>query len=254
MGVVSSKFKISAQNLNIEDTTPCTKPLALLIPGLDGTGKLFYRQQEVLARKYRICPWSYGPGADFDLADLTRNLGSATAGEPPGSILVVGESFGGLVALDYVLRYSERVRHLILVNTFPYYRRRLSLALALALTSLLPFKITRIAKDLFVECILRWEEIPPEERRRYHETNQLIDPQAYRRRLQVIRGTDLRPRLGEIAIPTVLLASRHDKLVPSVAEAHFMAARIPRSRVHEFPNAGHALLLTPGVSLADYAS
>jgi pimeloyl-ACP methyl ester carboxylesterase len=50
----------------------------------------------------------------------------------------------------------------------------------------------------------------------------------------------------------VLLASGRDKLVPSIREAHFMASRIPNARVHEFPEAGHALLLTPGISLADY--
>jgi pimeloyl-ACP methyl ester carboxylesterase len=48
------------------------------------------------------------------------------------------------------------------------------------------------------------------------------------------------------------LASRRDKLVPSIGEAHYMAARIPNAYVHEFPEAGHALLLTPGFSLADF--
>jgi pimeloyl-ACP methyl ester carboxylesterase len=234
------------------DATTAAKPLGLLIPGLDGTGKLFAFQLEALARKYRVCAWSYQAGADFDLADLTGKLASATAGEAPGSILVVGESFGGLVALDYVLRYPDRVRRLILVNTFPYYRWRLRLRLAQALTPLLELKLARQVRHFIIGRVLRCEGIPAEGRLQFQEAIKQIDPKGYRRRLQLIRETDLRPRLGEIAVPTVLLASARDKLVPSIPEAHFMASRIPRSRVHEFPKAGHALLLTPGISLANY--
>lgn len=228
------------------------KPLALLIPGLDGTGNLFYRQLEALAGKYRVRPWNYGPGTDFDLAGLTHKLASATSGEAPGSILVVGESFGGLVALNYVLHYPERVRRLVLVNAFPYYRRRLRLRLAHALTPLLLLKAAQGVKDLIADRTLLWEGVSAEDRKRYLEIIRQVDPEAYRRRLQLIREVDLRPRLVEIAVPTVLLAAGRDKVVPSVLEARFMAARIPRARVHEFPTAGHALLLTPGISLTDY--
>jgi pimeloyl-ACP methyl ester carboxylesterase len=59
-------------------------------------------------------------------------------------------------------------------------------------------------------------------------------------------------RLSEIKVPTLLFASGRDKLVPSAQEGRFMAARIPNSKLYEFPRAGHALLLTPGFRLADY--
>ncbi len=85
------------------------RPLALLIPGLDGTGLLFSRQLAALERKYRVLPWSYGPGDDSGLNDLIRDLGRETMTEESASILVVGESFGGLVAIGYVLQYPERV-------------------------------------------------------------------------------------------------------------------------------------------------
>jgi pimeloyl-ACP methyl ester carboxylesterase len=236
----------------MDETKPDDNPVALLIPGLDGTGGLFYRQIEALAGRYRVMPWAYAPGGDFNLSDLTRDLGRETAGEAPHSILVVGESFGGLVALNYVLHYPERVRRLLLVNTFPYYRGRLRIRLARILVGFLRFALWRRLKNFAVDQALLREGILPEDRQRYREVVRQIDLPAYRRRLQLVQETDLRPQLGRITATTVLLAAGRDKLVPSVAEAHFMAARIANAQVHEFPEAGHALLLTPGFSLADY--
>jgi pimeloyl-ACP methyl ester carboxylesterase len=229
-----------------------TKPLALLIPGLDGTGELFYRHLEALASRYRVRPWSYGPAAEFSLNDLTLALAEETRNEAPGSILVVAESFGGLVALDFVLNHSERVGQLILINTFPYYRGKIRVWLAGVLTPLLLHKSARYVKDIVVENTLRLEGIPAPDRRRYQDAIRRVSLPGYRQRLRLIRRVDLRPRLEEIAIPTVLLAAGRDKIVPSIREAAFMASRMKQARVHNFPKAGHALLLTPGFSLADY--
>jgi pimeloyl-ACP methyl ester carboxylesterase len=237
----------------MKETKPDNKPLALLLPGLDGTGGLFYRQIEALAERYRVTPWAYAPGGDFTLSDLIRDLGRETAGEEPHSILVIAESFGGLVALEYVLQYSERVRRLVLINSFPHFRGRLRIRMARALVGFLRFRFGRLVKDFVVNRTLLREGILAEDRLRYREVVKQVDLPAYRRRLQLVQETDLRPQLGKISAATVLLAAGRDKLVPSVAEAHFMAARIADAQVHEFPDAGHALLLTPGVSLADYA-
>ncbi len=229
-----------------------SKPLALLIPGLDGTGRLFYRQIDPLADAYRVRPYEFGAGADFTLSDLTRELGQATVGEPEHSILVVGESFGGLIAIDYAVNYPERVHQLVLVNAFPYYHRRLRIRLARVLARLLKHRAARRIKDLIVDRTLRREGIPAQDRERYKDIIRLIDRAAYLRRLQLVQELDLRPRLREITVPCILLAGGRDKIVPSVREARFMASRIPGARVHEFPEAGHALLLTPEVTLADY--
>ncbi len=235
------------------DTDPDVKPLALLIPGLDGTGLLYYRQIEALSAHYRVAAWRFRQNSRFELADLTKEIGEATGGETAGSMLVVGESFGGLIALDYVLSYPERVRRLLLVNAFARYRRRVRIRLARLLAPLLAFEFAKRVKDYVADCILEREGILIEDRRRYREIIRQIDPPAYRRRLLLTQTIDLTPRLPQITVPTVLLAAGRDKIVPSVPEARFMAAHIPDAELHEFPEAGHALLLTPGVSLADFS-
>ena len=214
---------------------------------------LYYRQVEALSRRYRVRPWRFAPRAVFDYADLVQELGAGTEGETPHSVLVVGESFGGVLALHYALAFPERVRRLILVNTFPYYRRRLRIRLAELLAPALGWEASRKLKGRIVESILGREGIEGEDLDRYGAIVRQVDLQAYRRRLALVRQVDLRPRLREIRAPTVILASGRDKLVPSRLEAQVLASGIPHAIVHEFPRAGHALLLTPGFSLADYA-
>jgi pimeloyl-ACP methyl ester carboxylesterase len=229
------------------------KPLALLIPGLDGTGLLYSRHIEALSRQYRVMPCRFRNGSEFDYPDLMDELDMATQDEEPDSILVVGESFGGTVAMHYALLFPERIDRLFLINTFPYYRRRLRINLARILTPLLKIGAARRIKDSFVDLVLRLEGIPKEARREYHYIIESeVDLGAYRQRLNLVARVDLRKRLGEITIPASIFASGRDKLVPSMAEARLMASSIPQAVLHEFSQAGHALLLTPGFSLADY--
>jgi pimeloyl-ACP methyl ester carboxylesterase len=228
------------------------RPRILLLPGLDGTGRLYYRQVDRLAERYRATPWRYAGAETAGYPELIAQLEDATSMEPPGSVLVVGESFGGTVALHFALAYPERIRLLALVNTFPVYRRRMRIRLACRLSPFLDWSSARRFKESIVERTLALEGIAPEDRARYREIIATVDRVGYRRRLELVRDVNLSARLPELRMPTLIFASGRDKIVPSMAESRFMAARIPNARLHEFPRAGHALLLTPGFWLADY--
>ncbi len=228
------------------------KPLALLIPGLDGTGLLYYRQIAPLEERFRVLAHRFRPRGDFDYLDLIEELAGTASEAAPESIVVVGESFGGTVAMYYALAHPERVSRLVLINTFSRYGSRVRIGLGCTLAPLLRWKGIRRLKNFVVDRTLALEGILPEDRARYHEIIQQVHHPAYCRRLELVRAVDLRPRLKEIKVPTMLFASGRDKIVPSIKEARFMSALIPQARLHEFPHAGHALLLTPGFVLADY--
>jgi pimeloyl-ACP methyl ester carboxylesterase len=228
------------------------KPLALLIPGLDGSGRLYGPHLAALSVRFRPLAWRFKPRDCFDFADLVSELGDATAGEEPGSIAVAGESFGGPIAMHFVLSFPDRVRSLVLVNTFCFYSGRIRIALACRLAPMLRWQVPRRAKNMVGAGLLASEGVPAAGRRLYREVVDGVYLPAYLQRLALTRRVDLRPRLSEIRIPTRILAGGRDKVVPSLRQARLMARSIHGARLHTFARAGHALLLTPGFSLADY--
>ncbi len=57
--------------------------------------------------------------------------------------------------------------------------------------------------------------------------------------LAVLAQSDLRSRLGDLDIPTLVVAGARDALVPLVA-VEFLAARLPNARLVTFSDASHA--------------
>jgi pimeloyl-ACP methyl ester carboxylesterase len=73
---------------------------------------------------------------------------------------------------------------------------------------------------------------------------------GYCNRLRVLTRYDVRHRLQDIRVPTLFLASDSDHLVPSVAQAHYMAARVPGSSIRVLEGHGHICLIAPDIDLA----
>lgn len=73
---------------------------------------------------------------------------------------------------------------------------------------------------------------------------------GYINRLTLLMRYDVRSRLHELRAPTLFLASEQDHLVPSVAQAQYMAARTADSVVRILGGHGHICLIAPDIDLA----
>jgi len=73
--------------------------------------------------------------------------------------------------------------------------------------------------------------------------------EGYVNRLKMLTRYDIRDRLGELSPPTLFLAAELDHLVPAVAQARFMADRVPGSVVRVLAGHGHICLISPDIDL-----
>lgn len=168
---------------------------------------------------------------------------------------VLGHSFGGNVALEYALRYPNRVSHLILVDTGGDSRcAQENASLVLEKRGFSP-EIVSLA-----QCFLNGQIEPNE---MMPDLMKLGKAYTYQVRLKQIPHliqlgimTKLRPeaiiygashflknwtvmnRLNEILVPTLIMAGREDFIFPPEHQEE-LAAGIPNSRLVIIDNAGH---------------
>lgn len=163
---------------------------------------------------------------------------------------VMGNSFGGFWALTYALRHPRAIDKLVLITTSPS-REFYPAAMAEAARKGTPEQIAAVP-DVFegkidsAEAFERWWELmAPLYYHRWDDayregfkrgtSNAACASYMFR---EVIPNYDVRPRLGEIAAPTLVLGGRHDWVTP-YGESEVIAAGIPGSELVIFEESGH---------------
>jgi proline iminopeptidase len=168
---------------------------------------------------------------------------------------VLGHSFGGYVALEYALRYPNRLSHLVLVDTGGDSRWAQENASELLAQRGFSPEIVHLARR-FLNGQIDPKEMFPDLMKlgkayTYHVSLRLIVHLTYlalmsRRRPEALiygaphflRGWSVMNRLNEIKVPTLIMAGREDFQFPPEHQEE-LAAGIPNSRLVIIDQAGH---------------
>ena len=211
-----------------------TVPLPLLLlPGTACDARLF----EPLLRRLAVPIVTV---VDMGGAETTPELAARILREAPERFSLLGFSLGGIVALEMVAQAPERVARLALIDTTARpdpkdnaLRRRATVA-----------KAREEGMDTYVADA--WTNLVAPDNASDGELRDLItamarDAGADRLAAQAevaINRADSRPRLREIAVPTVVLAGESEQVCPLAAHAE-LAAGIAGARYFTIPKAGH---------------
>lgn len=219
------------------------------VPGIDGTGELFYAQLPRLAHRFRIATYRLRDEAvsmDQLVDDLAAVIGTVSPMGEPATL--VAESFGGALAMSAALRHPERVGRLVVLNSFARLDAPWRLHVAIGGMQLLPWQVTSGIRRL---SSLRHHSptTPRADVVRSLRVTSTSTRVGYLNRLRILSRYDLRERLPEIAAPTLYLAGDRDTLIPSVRQARFMASRVPRATLRLLEGHGHAPFLAPDVNV-----
>lgn len=168
---------------------------------------------------------------------------------------VLGHSFGGHVALEYALRYPERVSRLVLLDTAGDARwSQENAPEVLAGRGFNPKTVAvarrfydgRIAPKDFVRAAIRLLPAYDHEFSLVRLGREMLEggwrmkarPDALVFGGQMMRGWSVMDRLGEIHVPTLVIAGHDDFLFPPESQA-LLAAGIPNARLRIIERAGH---------------
>ena len=168
---------------------------------------------------------------------------------------VLGHSFGGHVALEYVLRYPERVSQLVLLDTAADARWSQKHAAEVLADRGCDAKTVAVARRFYSGRVTPKDfgraalRLMPAYDHRFSilRTARGMAAGAWRTRTrpealtfggQMMRGWSVMDRLGEIDVPTLVLAGHDDFLFPPESQA-LLAAAIPNARLRIIERAGH---------------
>lgn len=193
-----------------------SSPTLVLLPGLDGTGKLFAEFINALDPSLTTRVVAYPPDVPFGYDDLETQVRAALPERGP--FVLLGESFSGPLAIRIAAQPPPRLAGLILCVTFagnPFPK----LAWARRLAAFLPLK----SLPRWVRAPLMWGSASPSKAPRQSERAMAgVAAAVIRRRIAELLAVDETAALGRIVVPTLVLCATRDRVVSKAATMRIM--------------------------------
>ena len=230
-------------------------PVAVLVHGIGGDvdGWVFVRDLlnkagiSTLTLDMRGHGYSAHPRAskDYKLDLLLKDILHVIDAEHLRKVILVGHSGGAVLALNFALTYPERLAALVLLagsHLPPAYARSRAM-------KYISSAVISIGSMISPPHLGPWHSTYP--KGKHHKEYEpyglarTIVRNSLRSYLLVGRelmNSHLEDRLGELAVPTLLVAGENDSIYPS-AVSKKMHEKIPDSRLEIVPGANHVLIL-----------
>ena len=174
------------------------------------------------------------------LADVVDRMAEAVKdGARGGQAIVLGNGYGGFVALQMAIRHPDVATGLILADcgaAFSEPGREAFRNMAAASTAKGLAAITDVAmRRLFAP---EFQEKHPDLMRDRREAFLRTDSEVFRAACAALADLDLRPELGKVTVPVMVLVGEHDEATPPPMSRE-LAAGLPNGRLKVIPGCAH---------------
>jgi pimeloyl-ACP methyl ester carboxylesterase len=230
-------------------------PLFVFLPGMDETGKeLLCIQTAGLETAFDVRCLVIPPDELASWDNLSEQVIALTQTElekvSRQSVYLCGESFGGCIALKVALKVPQLFDRIILVNPASSFHRIPWLNLGSFLFPLVPQIIYKISSIITLPFLTHLNRVSPANRQALLNSVRAASKKTAAQRLTLMRQFDIdEMKLHQLTQPVLLIASKADRIFPSVAEVKHLARNLPNAQVITLPHSGHACLVETDVNL-----
>ncbi len=169
----------------------------------------------------------------WDIDDYVNWLNGILIKEK-NEVILLGHSNGGLISMAYILKYPERIKQLILIDSTAIYHDEISIRFKRFVFS----TAAKIGKRLTNSQVLKKLLYRAA---RVHDYEKAV-PIVQKTMINLIK-TDLKLRLPEIKIPTIIIWGEKDSVTP-ISDGKIIHERISKSKLFIIPKARHSPQLT----------
>jgi len=239
----------------------CALPV-VIVPGIQGHWEWMRPAVDALRRTRKVLTFSLNveDGSIDPFDRWTTEIDKAIDGAGGGRAVVIGVSFGGLVAVHYAARRPDRTAAVVLVSA-PSPRMTLAPAESLLvnrplmLLPLLPLFAVRALQRLLPEVVTAHDTWPA--RLRFIATygwqvlRRPMVPHQSARWVRAWRARDLTSECARVTAPVRVITGDVDldRVVP-VASSHDYLALIPGATARSLPRTGHIGLVSKPAAFA----
>ena len=211
----------------------------VLLPGLDGTGRLFRWLTDKYAGSVPLHIVNYPADARLGYRELTADVRALIGSR---NVIVLGESFSGPIAVEIAASMPNQVKGIILAATF--------------VRSPWPAWLVRMAARLnpglaprpLMYAILRGRNTDPSLNMEIEKILTEMPPEVRSKRLNEVADADVRDRLKAVQCPILVLHGTKDWLVPRTSVVKSVKSN-PNATIALF-EAPHMLLQTNAAAAA----
>ncbi len=176
------------------------------------------------------------PRGDCSIQTMAGDLSSIVQSLGPGKVTLVGFSMGGAVSLVYALLNPDRVARLVLIGTAGRMPRS-SYVLLLPLT----FCSYRFLIKQFYPRVRFNRPSPTLVNAFVSTSSQVPKSVAYDSLSELVRHYDVRDRVSEIKVPTLIIRGEKDPGMPKAVES--LSKSIAGSTLRVIPGGGHEVMV-----------
>lgn len=204
-------------------------PLLILLPGLDGSARLF---EPLVAAIAALDPGietraiAYPSDRALGYAELAASIAPQLPTDRP--FVLLGESFAGPLAIMLAAARPPGLVGLVLCCTFARNPRPWTGALARPLLGALPLRRLPVAPLCLA---LAGRAANAHWRAELRAALAPLNDEVLRARARAVLDVDARPALAAVRVPLLELRARHDRVVPAAAGRDIAAAGPPRRLV-----------------------
>ena len=206
----------------------------VLLPGMDGTGRLFDPFIAALGSEFRVQVVRYPTQEPLDYSQLEAVARAALPVDGP--FVIVAESFSGPIAVSLAASDPPRLQGLILCATFVR-NPRPGFAFLRSIVGLLPVGWMPAG---VLSRLLLGRAADPLLRSALAQAVAQVSSSAFRARLRAVLSVDVSARLSAVTVPSLYLRAARDAVVPPAA-CELIARFSPRTQVVEL-DGPHLLL------------
>jgi pimeloyl-ACP methyl ester carboxylesterase len=239
-------------------------PPVVLVAGLGSTRARWGDLPAVLGRRFTVISFDNRGvggsrlGAPFNLEGAAADVAAvieAAAEEQRASLL--GVSMGGAIALAASLAQPQLVSRLVLASAAAHLSSHGLRSLTLLRDLLRHLPPARVGPALMTLVFSPpfHERFPGfvDQAAALYGIDPLDAPGALAQVESLLEGWDLRPRLGTLTIPALVLAGTRDPVVAAEDTAE-LATLLPQAELLTVPDAAHSLLAEGGAGLLERVS